>query len=478
MTSRRLRLALVLALVLIGASALAAGIALSLNRTSDRVGAPGGSASPSSSASAVLRIQRVSSDPFTNDASQHATEVEPDTFAFGATVVSAFQAGRFNRGGGASSIGFATSTDRGQTWTSGFLPNLTVFSEPPGPSSRASDPSVAYDALHGIWLIASLRCPAPPKMCGGGPTQLVVNRSSDGLTWSPPLSVTSGDYDKSWIVCDNGFASEFRGACYASWTDVRGRRTLTNSTIDGGITWSRPRAGDRMLGVQPVVQPNGTLIITGEDERDRTILAIRSTNGGRTFEPKVVIAHFTRSNARGFRTEQLPSSDVDGAGTVYVAWNDCRFSSGCRTNDIVLSTSLDGREWSSPSQIPLRGSNAGEDAVLPGLAVDPATSGATARLGLTFYSFHHVPCSPSTCRLGVGFVLSDDAGKTWEEVTPLTSTPIPLTGLPQTNLGRMAGDYISTSFVEGAAITVFPVATAPGPPFDQAMYAATIPLAA
>jgi hypothetical protein len=63
-------------------------------------------------------------------------------------------------------------------------------------------------------------------------------------------------------------------------------------------------------------------------------------------------------------------------------------------------------------------------------------------------------------------------------VTPLTSTPIPLTGLPQTNLGRMAGDYISTSFVEGAAITVFPVATAPGPPFDQAMYAATIPLAA
>src|SRR4029453_12980596 len=115
--------------------------------------------------------------------------------------------------------------------------------------------------------------------------------------------------DKSWVVCDNGPGSEFRGACYASWTDVRGRRTLTSSTIDGGITWSRPQVGDRLLGVQPVVQPNGTLIITGEDERDRTILAIRSTNGGRTFESKVVIAHFTRSNSRGFRTEQLPSSE-------------------------------------------------------------------------------------------------------------------------------------------------------------------------
>jgi hypothetical protein len=467
-----------LLVVLIAVAALAVTVGLLVTRQGSSV--PGGQANgtPSRSPSPLptLKIQRVSTDPFTNDGSQHATEVEPDTFAFGDTVVSAFQAGRFNRGGGASSIGFATSTDRGQTWKSGFLPELTVFSTPPGPSSRASDPSVAYDATHGIWLIASLRCPAPPKMCGGGPTEMVVNRSSDGLSWSAPFPVTSGDYDKSWVVCDNGSRSEFRGTCYASWTDVRGRRTLTNSTIDGGITWSRPQPADRMLGVQPVVQPNGTLIITGESERDRTILAARSTNGGRTFDPAVVIAHFTRGTTRGFRSEQLPSSESDGAGTVYVAWNDCRFSPGCKSNDIVISSSVDGRAWSSPRQIPLRGPNAGEDAVLPGLAVDPATSGASARLGVTFYSFVQVPCSPSTCRLDVGFAWSNDAGDTWEDVTPLTSTPIPLTSLPQTNLGRMAGDYISTSFVKGAAVTVFPVASLPGPPFDEAMFAATIPL--
>src|SRR5689334_9194864 len=53
---------------------------------------------------------RLSTDLFTNNTSQHQTEVEPDSFAFGNTMVAAFQQGRFF-GGGASDIGFATSTD-------------------------------------------------------------------------------------------------------------------------------------------------------------------------------------------------------------------------------------------------------------------------------------------------------------------------------------------------------------------------------
>src|SRR5438046_220157 len=51
------------------------------------------------SASAGVGLVKISSDPFTNTTSQHATEVEPDTFAFGTTIVSAFQAGRFFDGG-------------------------------------------------------------------------------------------------------------------------------------------------------------------------------------------------------------------------------------------------------------------------------------------------------------------------------------------------------------------------------------------
>src|SRR5438552_17901934 len=78
-------------------------------------------------AAAQIQLNQISSDTFTNSTSQHATEVEPDTFAFGSTMVSAFQEGRFVTGGGSSDIGFAISTDGGLTWTNGFLPGTTVF---------------------------------------------------------------------------------------------------------------------------------------------------------------------------------------------------------------------------------------------------------------------------------------------------------------------------------------------------------------
>src|SRR5258708_9067178 len=87
------------------------------------------------------QLLQLSTDPFTNPDSQHKTEVEPDTLAFGNTIVSAFQVGRFFNGG-ASDIGFATSTNGGKTFTSGFLPGTTVNSTPPGPYLRSTDASV------------------------------------------------------------------------------------------------------------------------------------------------------------------------------------------------------------------------------------------------------------------------------------------------------------------------------------------------
>src|ERR671937_254225 len=93
---------------------------------------------------ANVPLTRVSRDTLTNPTSQHQTEVEPDTFAFGSTIVSAFQVGRFFDGGG-SAIGFATSTNGGATWTNGFLPGITRFFGS-GPYDRASDPAVTFDA--------------------------------------------------------------------------------------------------------------------------------------------------------------------------------------------------------------------------------------------------------------------------------------------------------------------------------------------
>ena len=47
-------------------------------------------AAPVGAAQANVTLTRVSSDPFTNSTSQHATEVEPDTFAHDSTVVGTF----------------------------------------------------------------------------------------------------------------------------------------------------------------------------------------------------------------------------------------------------------------------------------------------------------------------------------------------------------------------------------------------------
>src|SRR5579871_849170 len=105
-------------------------------------------------AHAQVTLTQISSDPFTVGPGQHATEVEPHMLANGTTLVAAFQTGRIVPGG-ATAIGWATSTDGGNTWSHGFLPALTSGNGG-GPYSAASDPAVAFDAKHDVWMIASL----------------------------------------------------------------------------------------------------------------------------------------------------------------------------------------------------------------------------------------------------------------------------------------------------------------------------------
>jgi len=129
-------------------------------------------------------LTQVSSDPYTIGPGQHATEVEPHMIANGTTLVAAFQTGRISQGGG-TDIGWATSTDAGKTWTQGFLPGLTK-GEGSGPYDAASDPVVAYDASHQVWMIASL-----PLSATIATPAVAVNRSTDGgLTWQSPVSVS------------------------------------------------------------------------------------------------------------------------------------------------------------------------------------------------------------------------------------------------------------------------------------------------
>ena len=143
------------------------------------------SAAPVGVAEANVTLTRVSSDSFTNSTSQHATIVEPDTFAHGSTVVGAFQVGRFVSGG-ATDIGFARSGDGGTTWgITGTLPGMTFSSNAAVPYERVSDASVAFDAAHSTWLISAI--PLLPSLVV--PTVLVSRSTDDGRTWSLPVSI-------------------------------------------------------------------------------------------------------------------------------------------------------------------------------------------------------------------------------------------------------------------------------------------------
>jgi hypothetical protein len=417
-------------------------------------------------------LTRISSDPFSNPQSQHATQVEPDTFAFGSTIVSAFQTGRIYDGG-CSDIGFSTSTDGGSTWKHGFLPGITVYYQG-GKYTSVSDPSVAYDAAHGKWLIASI---AITNAVGVG---VLASSSSDGgLTWNNPVTVhtTSGFDDKSWIACDSNPSSPFYGHCYVEWDAAEdGDQVQMSTSTDGGHTWSAAKNVPNAFGLggQPVIQPNGTVVVPFESG---DIEAFTSTDGGNTWKSPVSVGSISEHGVHGsLRTSPLPSAEIDGAGTVYVAWQDCRFRSGCSSNDIVMSKSSDGRNWSPVARVPIDPVSSTIDHFIPGLAVDPTTSGNTAHIGLTFYFYPVSNCTDANCKLGVGFVSSHDGGQTWAQGKVL-GQGMNTSWLAVTNQGYMVGDYISTSFVNGKAYGVFAGAPPPsGGKLHEAMYTPSIGL--
>src|SRR5262249_7331764 len=184
------------------------------------------------------------------------TEGEPDTFSVRNTIVSTCQVGRV-LGGGSSNIGFATSTDGGTTWTSGFLPGITTNAG--GVYGQASDPSVAFDSLHNVWLISSLGL-------SSSSVDVLTSRSTDGgHTWSNPVTTATGSLDKNWIVCDNTASSPFFGNCYTEYDDTNaGNAIRMRRSTNGGTTWGAalsPGGGASGLGGQPVVRPNGTVLV-------------------------------------------------------------------------------------------------------------------------------------------------------------------------------------------------------------------------
>jgi len=246
-----------------------------------------------------------------------------------------------------------------------------------------------------------------------------------------------------------------------------------STSIDGGVTWSAATTisgAGTGLGGTPLAQPNGTVVVPIETSG---MSAYTSTNGGASWSALVTISNVQwHTDAGGIRSRPLPSAAVDGTGTVWVVWEDCRFRSKCSTNDLVYSTSTNGTTWSAVTRIPIDATTSTVDHFIPGIGIDPTTSGASAHVAVHYYYYPKSSCTQSTCQLYVGYISSANGGSTWNTPVSLAG-PMTLTWLPTSQNGLMVGDYIATAFTNGVPYGVFAVAAAKsGSTFSEAIYTA------
>lgn len=412
-------------------------------------GSSSGSAPGTTPGAAPGASVQLSYDPLTDPTAQHQTAVEPSIIAHGNTMVSAFQIGRISSGA-SDAVGFATSTNSGGSWTKGILPALTTANG--GPNLNVTDAVVAYDEAHGVWMIESLAFTSSAS-------QVVVSRSTDGLNWNAPVTVsTSADYDKTWIACDNGATSPYRGTCYAEWDNVtNGGEILMSKSTDGGLTWSSPvGTADSAtgLGGQIAIQPDGTVVVPfyNGNTASPEILSFYSTDGGTTWSSSALIAA-TQPATIPVRGETDPQVAVDSNGQIYVAWYDCRFESSCTSNDTVMVTSTNGTTWSAVRLLATDPVGSLINHFLPTLGVNPSNP---ENLVLMVYT------STSSTTIQPVVNTSTDGGTTWSATTTLWPA-FPVSAIANTSEGLMVGDYFSMAFIGSTAFPTFAAALTPVP---------------
>ena len=237
----------------------------------------------------------------------------------------------------------------------------------------------------------------------------------------PPPAAKSVDLDKNWTVCDNGASSPFRGHCYTELDNFgEGDRELMSTSTDGGLTWSVPiqTAGhDKGLGGQPVVQPDGTVIVPFESLNGK-IAAFASTDGGASWTKGVKVAgSASTASPATCGPARCPSAEIAGDGTVYVAWEDCRFRRAVRVQrhrvlDVDRRRDLERRRRGSRST---RHQHGRPLHPRPGRRSRHRGRRRASRADLLLLS--QTPPAAATCRLEVGYISSPDGGAHWGDAT-------------------------------------------------------------
>lgn len=369
--------------------------------------------------------------------------------------------------------GFFTSFDGGRTWLDGQIPMGN------GAAGGNGDPSPAFNAKFHTAHMAQLSAAQGQFGPFAGHINVSVSTSRDGgLTWGLPVTVAIGHasttpsanavfLDKEWLWADNTPTSPHFGRLYVSYDRIAiSRGVFLDSPVvlsfsdDAGRTWSTPRA---ISGSNPVFctanqgprsifgscdesffsygtsLPNGDVVVTFMNQQhaaawevpnefEDQAMAVRSSDGGRTWSSPVHIADLEDGGIEGivfsdypanvdaratqtgfqFRTgswQGLAQSDPV-TGAVYVTWTDNRDGLHdvahpvTRTNVFLSRSTNGGRTWSAP----IRVSSGAADKFYPAVA---------ARAGVVKVMYMDTTYDPAHRKYGITLATSTNGGATW-----------------------------------------------------------------
>jgi hypothetical protein len=390
-------------------------------------------------------------------------------------IIGAWQQDRWSNGG-AHGLVSASSFDAGSTWAPSFPPFSTCAGGTAangGDYDRASDPWVSFGPDGRAYQV-SLSVSADLVT-----SAILASTSRDGgRTWSTPVTVQRDVSPNHFVFNDKESLTPdpYRpGVAYVVWDRSRFPSDSASTeashsvafrgdpffskTTDGGATWSTPRdilPQNQLvttIGNQIAVLRDGSLVDVflfwkGSGTPNASLMgAMRSTDGGQTWTKPIVITDNVVTPVADPDTgiRQRTGSDVGGGlpdvavdprnGTLYVVYEDNRFSGGAH-NDIALSRSTNGgRSWSAPVKV--NQSPAGVTAFTPMVDVLP-----NGTVGVTYYDWRNNTPDPATLPTDYFLVHSHDGGLSWGDEARLTPTSFDDATAPRVGArGRFLGDY-------------------------------------
>jgi hypothetical protein len=423
-------------------------------------------------------------------------------------------------------IGTYESFDGGRTWKDqGHLPGYCATPGQCDPNDEASyrttsDISISFDDEGDVYANV---LDAPGGTAAFRGFNMTVHTKRPGQPWSLPTTVhdnrvnalTSRLFldDKNWIAVDNhtdvgGGPNAPRdgkiGTMYVCWSfDGTGVVPLQQIVVmrsrDGGRTWGGLIPGDNIplpisqktlisgIGCHLAIGPKGEVYATWYDNQLNALMQAKSTNRGALWTPAVPIAGISGINGpfggEAFRNLSLPSTAVDGNGTVYVAaasrnaegrpllpnlfalgrqikqgdlslealqellqTDDSNNLAGVdykaggdglgpmSGSDIVLfKSSNGGRSYSGPVRVNQDPRNGDADQFQPSLAVTPS--------GQVDVSFFDRRNDPANYFIDTYLARSEDGGRTFTDRRVSQRMWDPAVNAPTSVSGKFIGDY-------------------------------------